>query len=100
MKEILLHAIVGDEYVCKPVVIVICECHSQRTALLGGDARFLTNVRKRTIAVVVTRDMEWDTKHSKSCGGEWDTYCPPAWIPSTANILYPKNGDSTFTDLS
>src|SRR5437016_9680054 len=53
MKEILLHAIVGDEYVCKSVVIVICERHSQRAALLGGDARFLANIRKRVAIVVI-----------------------------------------------
>ena len=35
----------------------------------------------------VTRYMEWDTKHSKSCGGEWHTYCPPEEFPSTTNIL-------------
>src|SRR3989454_12003057 len=57
MKEILLHAVVGDEYVCKSVVIVICECHSKRTALLGGDARFLTNIRKRAIAIVVIKNV-------------------------------------------
>src|SRR5205823_12265150 len=34
----------------------------------------------------VTRYMEWDTKHSKSCGGEWHTYCPPEEFPSTTNI--------------
>ena len=26
----------------------------------------------------VTRYMEWDTRHSKMCGGAWQTYCPPA----------------------
>src|SRR5213593_4410189 len=57
MKEILLHAVVGDEYVCKSVVIVICECHSKRTALLGGDARFLANIRKRAIAIVVIKNV-------------------------------------------
>src|SRR6266702_3040580 len=48
----------------------------------------------------VTRYMEWDTKHSKSCGGEWHTYCPPEEFPSTTNILYHNNGDGTFTDIS
>ena len=57
MKEILLHAIVGDEYVCKSVVIVICERHSKRAALLGGDARFLANIRKRAIAIVVIKNV-------------------------------------------
>ena len=48
----------------------------------------------------VTRYMEWDTKHSKSCGGEWHTYCPPEEFPATTSILYHNNGDGTFTDVS
>jgi enediyne biosynthesis protein E4 len=48
----------------------------------------------------VTRYMEWDFKHSKTCGGEWHTYCPPEEFPATTNILYHNNGDGTFTDVS
>jgi hypothetical protein len=48
----------------------------------------------------VTRYMEWDTKRSKSCGGDWRTYCPPEEFPATTNILYRNNGDGTFTDVS
>ena len=48
----------------------------------------------------VTRYMEWDTKHSKTCGGDWHTYCPPEEFPATTNILYHNNGDGTFTDVS
>jgi enediyne biosynthesis protein E4 len=48
----------------------------------------------------VTRYMDWDTKHSKTCGGEWHTYCPPEEFPATTNILYHNNGDGTFTDVS
>jgi hypothetical protein len=48
----------------------------------------------------VTRYMEWDTKHSKTCGGDWHTYCPPEEFPATTNILYRNNGDGTFTDVS
>ena len=48
----------------------------------------------------VTRYMEWDTKHSKTCGAEWRTYCPPEEFPVTTNILYHNNGDGTFTDAS
>ncbi len=48
----------------------------------------------------VTRYMEWDTKHSKTCGGAWRTYCPPEEFPATTNILYHNNGDGTFTDVS
>jgi enediyne biosynthesis protein E4 len=48
----------------------------------------------------VTRYMDWDLKHSKTCGGEWHTYCPPEEFPATTNILYHNNGDGTFTDVS
>jgi enediyne biosynthesis protein E4 len=48
----------------------------------------------------VTRYMLWDTQHSKICGGEWQTYCPPAEFPSTTNILYRNRGDGTFEDVS
>ena len=44
--------------------------------------------------------MEWDTKHSKDCGGNYHTYCPPEEFPATTNILYHNNGDGTFTDVS
>ena len=48
----------------------------------------------------VTRYMLWDSKHSKICGAEWRTYCPPEEFPVTTNILYHNNGDGTFTDVS
>lgn len=48
----------------------------------------------------VTRYMEWDTKHSKDCGGNFHTYCPPEEFPATTNVLYHNNGDGTFTDVS
>ncbi len=48
----------------------------------------------------VTRYMEWDTRHSKDCGGNFHTYCPPEEFPSTTSILYHNNGDGTFTDVS
>ena len=48
----------------------------------------------------VTRYMDWDVKHSKTCGGEWHTYCPPEEFPAVTNILYHNNGDGTFTDVS
>src|SRR6202021_2514977 len=50
--------------------------------------------------LLVTRYMLWDTQHSKICGGEWQTYCPPAEFPSTTNILYRNRGDGTFEDVS
>src|SRR5438309_7370289 len=48
----------------------------------------------------VTRYLDWDTKHSKDCGGNYHTYCPPEEFPVTTNILYHNNGDGTFTDVS
>jgi hypothetical protein len=48
----------------------------------------------------VTRYMEWDTKHSKDCGGNYHTYCPPEEFPATTSVLYHNNGDGTFTDVS
>src|SRR6266481_8623435 len=48
----------------------------------------------------VTRYMEWDTKRSKTCGGAWQTYCPPAEFPATTNLLYRNRGDGTFEDVS
>jgi len=48
----------------------------------------------------VTRYMEWDTQHSKDCGGNFHTYCPPGEFPRTTNILYHNRGDGTFEDVS
>jgi hypothetical protein len=48
----------------------------------------------------VTRYMEWDTQHSKDCGGNFHTYCPPGEFPRTTNILYRNRGDGTFEDVS
>jgi len=48
----------------------------------------------------VTRYMDWDTKHSKDCGGNFHTYCPPGEFPRTTNILYHNRGDGTFEDVS
>jgi hypothetical protein len=48
----------------------------------------------------VTRYMEWDTRHSKTCGGDWQTYCPPNEFPPTTNLLYRNRGDGTFEDVS
>src|SRR6202453_3351684 len=50
--------------------------------------------------LLVTRYMIWDTQHSKVCGAEWQTYCPPAEFPATTNILYRNRGDGTFEDVS
>jgi hypothetical protein len=48
----------------------------------------------------VTRYMEWDMRHSKTCGGDWKTYCPPAEFPPTTCLLYRNRGDGTFEDVS
>ena len=48
----------------------------------------------------VTRYMDWDMQHSKDCGGNFHTYCPPGEFPRTTNILYHNRGDGTFEDVS
>jgi hypothetical protein len=48
----------------------------------------------------VTRYMNWDTGHSKDCGGSFHTYCPPEEFPATSSLLYHNNGDGTFSDVS
>ena len=48
----------------------------------------------------VTRYMEWDLAHSKDCGGNFHTYCPPGEFPRTTNILFHNRGDGTFEDVS
>src|SRR6201984_3152040 len=48
----------------------------------------------------VTRYMEWAFKHSKTCGGDWHTYCPPSVFPATTCLLYRNRGDGTFEDVS
>lgn len=48
----------------------------------------------------VTRYMDWDTQHSKTCGGAWRTYCPPAEFPATTNLLYRNRGEGSFEDVS
>jgi len=48
----------------------------------------------------VTRYMQWDTQHSKVCGGEWHIYCLPGEFPATTNILYRNRGDGAFEDVS
>jgi hypothetical protein len=48
----------------------------------------------------VTRYMDWDTRRSRVCGGNFHTYCPPGEFPRTTNILYHNRGDGTFEDVS
>jgi len=48
----------------------------------------------------VTRYMEWDTQHSKDCGGSFHTYCPPGEFPRTTDVLYHNRGGGTFEDVS
>ena len=39
-------------------------------------------------------------RHSKICGGDWRTYCPPGDFPATTSLLYRNRGDGTFEDVS
>jgi enediyne biosynthesis protein E4 len=63
-------------------------------------AGFFDSDNNGHLDLFVTRYMEWDTQHSKICGGEWQTYCPPAEFPATTNIFYRNRGDGTFDDAS
>jgi enediyne biosynthesis protein E4 len=63
-------------------------------------AGFLDYDNDGKLDLFVTRYMEWDTRHSKTCGGEWHTYCPPEEFPATTSLLYRNNGDGTFEDVS
>jgi enediyne biosynthesis protein E4 len=63
-------------------------------------AGFLDYDNDGHLDLFVTRYMEWDTRRSKSCGGAWQTYCPPAEFPATTNFLYRNRGDGTFEDVS
>jgi hypothetical protein len=75
-----------------------------KAAVAGGgwsvSAGFFDYDNDGKLDLFVTRYMEWDTKHSKDCGGNYHTYCPPEAFPATTNILYHNNGDGTFTDVS
>ena len=77
---------------------------TEKAGVAGGgwsvSAGFFDYDNDGRLDLFVTRYMEWDTKHSKICGGDWHTYCPPAEFPATTNILYHNRGDGTFEDVS
>jgi enediyne biosynthesis protein E4 len=66
----------------------------------SASAGFLDYDNDGRLDLFVTRYMEWDTKHSKVCGGGRHTYCPPGEFPATTNVLYRNKGDGTFEDVS
>src|ERR1700745_3685989 len=74
-----------------------------RAGVAGGgwsvSAEFFDYDNDGHLDLLVTRYMEWDTKHSKPCGGGWRTYCPPAEFPATTNLLCRNRGDGTFEDV-
>jgi len=77
---------------------------TEKAGVAGGgwseSAGFFDYDNDGKLDLFVTRYMEWDTKHSKTCGGEWRTYCPPEEFPATTSILYHNRGDGTFEDVS
>jgi len=66
----------------------------------SASAGFIDYDNDGHLDLFVTRYMEWDTRISKSCGGAWRTYCPPAAFPATTNLLYRNCGDGTFENVS
>ena len=56
MVQILLHAVVGDEYISEAVAVVVGEGHAQGPSLFGGNTRFLADIRECTVAVIVIKD--------------------------------------------
>ncbi len=48
----------------------------------------------------VTRYLDWDLKHSKSCGISPKIYCSPSEFPGTSSLLFRNRGDGTFEDVS
>lgn len=66
----------------------------------SASAGFVDYNNDGRLDLFVTRYMQWDFKHSKVCGGERHTYCPPGEFPATTNILYRNKGDGTFEDVS
>jgi enediyne biosynthesis protein E4 len=75
-----------------------------RAGVAGGgwsvSAGFFDYDNDGKLDLFVTRYMEWDTAHSKDCGGNYHTYCPPGEFPRTTNILYHNRGDGTFEDVT
>src|ERR1700704_6148876 len=77
---------------------------TSKAGVAGGgwsvSAGFVDYDNDGKLDLFVTRYMEWDTQHSKDCGGSFHTYCPPGEFPRTTNILYHNRGDGTFDDVS
>src|SRR5439155_7651516 len=55
VEKVWLHAVVGDEDVHKPVVVIVGECHAQSAPLLDGDAGLLDDVLEGAIAAIAIK---------------------------------------------
>ena len=77
---------------------------TEKAGVAGGgwsaSAGFFDYDNDGRLDLFVTRYMEWNTKQSRSCNGDYRTYCPPEVFPATTNLLYHNNGDGTFTAVS
>ena len=66
----------------------------------SASAGFVDYDNDGRLDLLVTRYMKWDVEHSKFCGSNLRTYCPPGDFPATSNLLYHNRGDGMFEDVS
>ena len=57
MKQILLHAIVGDKNVREAIAIVVRERNAQAVPFLGGDPGTLAHVLECPVASIVVKEV-------------------------------------------
>ena len=72
------------------------------SAAAVGRFRLAFLITTMTASLICSSPATWNgtSQHSKDCGGNFHTYCPPGEFPRTTNILYHNRGDGTFEDVS
>ncbi len=77
---------------------------TEKAGVAGGgwsvSAGFFDFDNDGKLDLFVVRYLDWDMKHSKSCGGDIVSYCPPGEFGPVFSILYRNQGDGTFKDIS